>query len=277
VNASFTSGDSNYSNGAGIGSLTIAQTGQTITFGVLATKIFGDPDFAVRATASSSLTVGYSASGNCSMTGSTVHLTGVGSCTVTASQAGNTNYHPAVTVPRTFTINSGGDFTIASTLPTVTMTAGQSVTDRITLTPSPATLSAVTFTCSGLPAKTTCTFAPNQVAAGSAPTNVVMTITTTAATAMGLRGPRAFYASWLGFSAAGLFGMVVVGVRKKSRKKAVVLATFSLILMLLMIGCGGGHVGSGTVPGTPSGTSTVTVTGASTHFTHSATLRLTVN
>jgi hypothetical protein len=277
VNASFTSGDSNYSNGAGIGSLTIAQAGQTITFAVLATKTFGDPDFAVSATASSSLTVGYSASGNCSMTGSTVHLTGVGACTVTASQAGNTNYHPAITVPRSFTINSGGDFTIASTLPTVTMTAGQSVTDRILLTPSPATLTAVTFTCSGLPAKTSCTFAPNQVAAGSAPTNVVMTITTTAATAMGLRGPRVFYAGWLGFSAAGLFGMVVVGVRKKSRKKAVVLATFSLLLMLLMIGCGGGYVGSGTVPGTPSGTSTVTVTGASTNFTHSTTLRLTVN
>jgi hypothetical protein len=91
---------------------------------------------------------------------------------------------------------------------------------------------------------------------------------------MGLPGPRVFYASWLGFS-AGLLGMVVVGVRRKSGK-AVVLATFSLVLMLLMIGCGGGHVGSGTVPGTPSGTSTVTVTGTSTHFTHSATLRLTV-
>ena len=38
------------------------------------------------------------------MTGETVHLTGGGSCTVTASQAGNNVYKPAPPVPQTFTI-----------------------------------------------------------------------------------------------------------------------------------------------------------------------------
>jgi len=274
VSASFTSGDSNYSDATGIGSLTIAKAGQTITFGVLATKIFGSPDFIVSATASSSLAVGFSASGNCSVTSSTVHLAGPGSCTVTASQSGNANYNPATSIPRSFTINPGGDFTIVRTLPSVSVTAGQSATDHITITPALATLTALTFTCSGLPAKTSCTFAPNQIPPGSTPTDVVMTITTTASTISALEHPRVLYADWLGFSSMGLMGLVVIGVRRKNRKKSVALGV-SLMLMLTIVGCGGRS--TVTVPGTPLGTSTVTVTGATTSFTHSTTLTLTVN
>jgi hypothetical protein len=99
VSGSFISGDSNYSDSTGISALTIAKAAQTITFAVLVMRTFGGPDFAVSATSSSSLTVGFSAGGNCSVTGSTVHLTGVGSCTVTASQAGNANYNPATSIP----------------------------------------------------------------------------------------------------------------------------------------------------------------------------------
>ena len=282
VSASFTSGDPNYSDGAGAGSITIAQAGQTITFAALATKTFGDPDFTVSATASSSLAVSFSASGNCSLTGGTVHLTGAGSCTVTASQAGNANYNPAASVPRSFTINSGGDFTIAPTLPAVSVTAVQSVIEHITLTPNPTTLAALNFTCSGLPAKSSCRFAPNPVPAGSAPTDVVMTITTTATQKAAMLGPRVFYAEWLGFSGMGLIGVVVVRGRRKSRRKAGILATFALIVLLMTVmmtvSCGGGGtIGSGTVSGTPPGTSTVTVSGTNANFTHSTTLRLTVN
>ena len=220
VSANFTSGDSNYNDSTGIGSFIIAQAGQTITFGVLASKTLGDPDFAVSATASSSLVVSFSASGKCSVTGSTIHLTGAGSCTVTASQAGNANYNPATSVPRTFTINSGGDFTIAPTLPTVSVTAGQAVVDHITLTPNPATLTALTFTCSGLPAKASCTFAPNPVPAGSAPTDVIVTITTTATTRAALQGPRLFYANWLSFSGMGLIGVVMLGAPEEQQENA---------------------------------------------------------
>jgi beta-lactam-binding protein with PASTA domain len=38
------------------------------------------------------------------VTGATVHLTGPGSCTITASQAGNANYAAAADVSRTFRI-----------------------------------------------------------------------------------------------------------------------------------------------------------------------------
>jgi hypothetical protein len=81
---------------------------QTIDFGPLPDKIYGDPDFTVSATASSGLPVSFAASGNCTVTGSTVHLTGPGSCTITASQAGDTDYNAAPNVPQTFSIGIPG-------------------------------------------------------------------------------------------------------------------------------------------------------------------------
>jgi hypothetical protein len=84
-----------------------AKSYQTISFGALAGKAFGDPDFSVSATASSGLAVTFSASGSCSVVGSTVHLTGSGSCTITASQVGDSTHASAPEVSRTFSIATG--------------------------------------------------------------------------------------------------------------------------------------------------------------------------
>ena len=65
----------------------------------------GAPDFAVSATASSNLAASFTATGNCSVTGFTVHVSGAGSCTITASQAGDSNYDAAPSVPQSLTIN----------------------------------------------------------------------------------------------------------------------------------------------------------------------------
>ncbi|MCV6636947.1 choice-of-anchor D domain-containing protein [Candidatus Albibeggiatoa sp. nov. NOAA] len=78
---------------------------QTITFGTLTDKIYGDPDFSVSATASSGLAPTFTTSGQCSNTGSTISIDYVGSCTVTASQAGNATYYAATDVSHTFTID----------------------------------------------------------------------------------------------------------------------------------------------------------------------------
>src|SRR5262249_25095847 len=89
-------------------SFSIAQASQTITFGALAAKTYGDPSFAVSATASSGLAVTFSASGNCTIAATTVTITGAGSCTITALQAGNANYLAAPNVPQTFGIAKAG-------------------------------------------------------------------------------------------------------------------------------------------------------------------------
>jgi hypothetical protein len=91
---------------SGTGTLTIqgAPQPQTITFGPLTNKTFGDPDFNLSATASSGLPVSFAAAGNCSVTGTLVHLTGAGSCTITASQAGGAGWLAAPDVQQTFSI-----------------------------------------------------------------------------------------------------------------------------------------------------------------------------
>ena len=82
----------------------IAKASQTIDFAPIPDKTFGvdDGDFAVSATASSGLPVSFAAAGPCSVSGVTVHITDVGDCTITASQAGNENYNAAPSVSRTF-------------------------------------------------------------------------------------------------------------------------------------------------------------------------------
>jgi hypothetical protein len=80
---------------------------QTITFASLADKTFGDAPFTVAATASSGFEVSFTATGKCTIGGTTVQLIGAGSCTITAHQAGNASYHPAADVSRTFAIAKG--------------------------------------------------------------------------------------------------------------------------------------------------------------------------
>ena len=98
-------GDTNYNAAPNVPqSFTIVKANQTITFGALSNKTFGDPDFNVSATASSGLPVSFGGSGNCTMSANTLHIMSAGSCTVTASQAGDTNYNAAPSVPQRFTI-----------------------------------------------------------------------------------------------------------------------------------------------------------------------------
>src|SRR5262249_39796028 len=90
-------GDANYNAAPDVPqSFSIAKENQTITFGALAPKTFGDPDSAVSATASSGLAVTFTvgATDNCTISGAMVHITGAGSCTVTAHQGGDSNYNP---------------------------------------------------------------------------------------------------------------------------------------------------------------------------------------
>jgi hypothetical protein len=106
ASASF-AGDADYAGSSDLLKFTIDKASQTIIFGALPNRTLGDPDFEVRATASSGLKVTFAASGiNCSISGSTVQLTGVGSCTIGAFQLGDSNYNAAPIVPQTFSIDA---------------------------------------------------------------------------------------------------------------------------------------------------------------------------
>ncbi|MBI3970524.1 MAG: pilus assembly protein [Chloroflexi bacterium] len=130
--------DPNYS-GSTSGTLAIAKADQTIGFGPLASKTYGDPPFDVSATASSGLPLSFSASGDCTISGTTVTLTGAGSCTVTASQPGDANYNAAPDVAQSFTISAAAA-TIA--LDAATLSQSYDGTPKVvTATTNPAGLS----------------------------------------------------------------------------------------------------------------------------------------
>src|SRR5205085_1029097 len=99
----------------------VGKADQTITFGQLANKSYGDADFTVGAAASSNLAVSFAASGNCTVTGSTVKITGAGSCTITASQGGDNNYNAAADASQTLTISKASS--------TTTVTVGNATYD----------------------------------------------------------------------------------------------------------------------------------------------------
>jgi sulfur relay (sulfurtransferase) DsrF/TusC family protein len=77
---------------------------QSIAFGSSAPAAahYGGPSYAVAAGASSGLPVSLSAAGACALAGSTVTFVGVGTCTLTASQAGSALYEPAPPVQQSF-------------------------------------------------------------------------------------------------------------------------------------------------------------------------------
>jgi hypothetical protein len=79
---------------------------QTINFGPLGGKTYGDTDFTVSATASSGLAVSFSSTTLpvCTVSGSTVHIVSVGTCTVRASQGGNASFNPAPDVDHSFAV-----------------------------------------------------------------------------------------------------------------------------------------------------------------------------
>src|SRR5437773_2516875 len=99
-------GDGSYNPASTTVTATLQLKSQTITFGALTGKTYGDADFGVSATASSGLAVTFSSQtiATCTVTGSTVHIVAAGLCTIRASQAGDLNYSAVPTVDQSFTI-----------------------------------------------------------------------------------------------------------------------------------------------------------------------------
>jgi hypothetical protein len=98
-------GDANYYPATPVvRTVTAQKADQTITFPSPASPATYQSTFTVSPTSDSTLTVTVTPSGVCTMVGSTVTMTsGTGTCTLTASQAGDINYNPAPNVVRTVT------------------------------------------------------------------------------------------------------------------------------------------------------------------------------
>ncbi|MDH7447415.1 ELWxxDGT repeat protein [Aquimarina sp. 2201CG14-23] len=100
-------GDLDMTNTIDIGAYEYSRLSQTITFNSLADVIYGDTNLDLTATSDSGLVVTYVSSDTnvATISGNTVTLIGAGTTTITASQAGNTEYLPALDVSQTITVN----------------------------------------------------------------------------------------------------------------------------------------------------------------------------
>jgi len=84
---------------------TVAKANQTVSFGALVARTYGEAPFTVGASASSGLPVNFSiVSGPATISGNSVTITGAGTVTVRASQSGDANWNAATSVDQSFAV-----------------------------------------------------------------------------------------------------------------------------------------------------------------------------
>ena len=185
--------------------LTVAKANQTISFTGPASQPFSTATINLTATSTSSLSVTLTSNTTpvCTLSGSTLTLVGVGTCSITASQAGDANYNAATSVTQGFTVGlatqtinfpvqatASRSFVAATTFPinpVATATSGLAVIYSST-TNSVCTVVGLNAT---MFAPGTCTIAANQsgsanfLAAVQVTQNVLLNATVPAAPVIG--------------------------------------------------------------------------------------------
>jgi len=148
----------------------------------------------------------------------------------------------------------------------VTVTRGGSAAYILKVSAQGTLPTAITFTCGALPANTACTFNPASVNATSIPTNVTLTITTTAPI-VAMNAPKNLNKPGVLFAVGLLFPALVACASAGKRRRADVRGKrrasigVMTLLLLSLVACGT-DVKSVKNPtgGTPTGTFTVKVT-----------------
>ena len=160
---------------------------QTISFTSSApgAAVVGGPAYTVGAAASSGLAVVFTlasaSAGVCSLSGATVSLVGVGTCTINANQAGNASYQPALQVQQSFTVvtppPASQAISFTSSAPgaavyggpsyTVSATASSGLPVGFTAAPSSAGVCTVSGSTVTIVGGGTCTVNANQGGNGS--------------------------------------------------------------------------------------------------------------
>ncbi|HRJ52595.1 MAG TPA: hypothetical protein PLE99_07500 [Candidatus Thiothrix moscowensis] len=192
-------GNANYNAAAqATKDITVAKGNQTVTFDAATptSKTLGDAAFSVTITASSGLTptLGSSTASVCTVSGNTVTLVALGTCTLTANQAGNTDYHAAAQATKDITVKTNQTVAFDAATPTsktlgdapfsVTTTASSGLTP--TLGSSTTNVCSVSSNTVTLLAAGTCTLTANQAgnanynAAAQATKDITVTAQSTA-------------------------------------------------------------------------------------------------
>ncbi|MGA2754556.1 MAG: kelch repeat-containing protein [Terracidiphilus sp.] len=163
------------------------------------------------------------------------------------------------------------DFSVAATPASLTLTAGQSGTTGVSVTPLNGFNSAVSFSCSGLPSGASCAFSPATVTPSGGAASTTLKVTTSATTTAALhRNSRPL------FPAATLaLVLCCVGWKKRRRVQMILLLAVSVFGLSLLASCSAVPAGPPIIPAPV--TSTVTVTATAGSIQHTASFSLTVN
>jgi hypothetical protein len=199
----------------------------------------------------------------------------VGQHTVKVFYSGDNNYDSAASVDSTFTVVIP-QFTITPATSTATV-YNLSATASVVLTITPINYFdfPVTFSCSGLPANTTCAFAPAQVTPnGHDPVNATLTF----GLDTGVPGTVSQLKPVSTTALTAFAGIICLGLPFALRRRTTLRSLMTLlglaILAAAVNGCGSGYVNQAGM--TPLGSYTVTVTATSAVATDTATINLTV-
>ena len=163
------------------------------------------------------------------------------------------------------------DFSVAATSASLTLTAGQSGTTGVSVTPLNGFNSAVSFSCSGLPSGASCAFSPAIVTPSGEATSTTLTVTASATTTAALqRNSRPLFPA-----AALALVLCCVGWKKRRRVQMILLLALSVFSLSLLTSCSAAPAGPPTIPDPV--TSTVSVTATAGSIQHTTSFLLTVN
>ncbi|MEO8527430.1 MAG: choice-of-anchor D domain-containing protein [Caldimonas sp.] len=258
-------------------SATTATAGQavTLTAGVASTAA-GTPSGTVTFfEGAMSLGTGTVAAGQTSVATSAL---AVGTHAITAQYGGDSVFAASISAAVSIRIDATAatpDFTLATTLASLSVAAGQNASTILTVAPSNGFQQAVTFACAGLPAGAACSFAPASVTPAGTPVTTQLTISTSAdavisfAPVGGFGGPPV--PGPVGAVMFASLGVIALRGRASARTSRHGLLHWLAVLgawglLSVVSACGGASDGSGVGAaggGTPAGTSTVTVTATS--------------
>ncbi len=180
---------------------------------------------------------------------------------------------------------AGKGFRLGSSQTSVTITAGQTATYAVNITPEGGSADTVSLTCTGAPARATCSVTPNSVTLdGTHPASVAVNVTTQAASAVSsvASEPSRPIPSVRGVLVAVIaVAWIAIVISSKSGSRNTRLATLALCTLLLgASSCGGGSTspGPGTRTQTPPGTYVLKIQGQATSgaATYSSNVSLTL-
>jgi N-acetylneuraminic acid mutarotase len=163
------------------------------------------------------------------------------------------------------------DFSVEATPASLTLTAGQSGTTAVSVTPLNGFDSAVSFGCSGLPSGASCNFSPATVTPSGEAASTTLTVTTSATTTAALhRNSRPLFPA-----AAVALVLCCLGWKKRRRLQMMLLMAVSVFCLSLLTSCSAATTGPPVISNPV--TSTITVTATAVSIQHTTSFSLTVN